>query len=78
MEQWARTEHAQVTMLGLDERQRGVLADKVPAMANLVAAAIVIVFILGEPATSISVMTAAITCWIGALGLAVARSRKKG
>jgi hypothetical protein len=38
--------------LGLNERQRSVLADKVPDMANLVAAAIVVGFAIGESAAS--------------------------
>lgn len=58
-------------MLGLNSRQRAVLADKVPEMANLVTAAIVIGFALGEPRASWPVLLAAIALWGGALIFAI-------
>jgi hypothetical protein len=58
-------------MLGLNDRQRAVLADKVPDMANLVTAAIVIGFTLGEPMPSASLLLAGIGAWIAALAFAL-------
>lgn len=65
-------------MLGLNERQRAVLADKVPDMANLVTAALVIGFVVGEPATSWPLVAAASAAWTGVLLVAVLMSGNKG
>jgi hypothetical protein len=58
-------------MLRLRQRQRDVLADKVPGMANLITGAIVIGFSLGEPRASWPVLVAAAALWAGALIFAV-------
>jgi len=55
------------TMLRLGQRQRDVLADKVPGVMNLITGAIVIGFALGEPRASWPVLVAAIMAWAGAL-----------
>lgn len=62
-------------MLRLNHRQRLVLANNVPDMANLVAAAIVVGFAIGEPAASTSLLAVAIVFWVGALLGAVMISR---
>lgn len=54
-------------MLRLKSRQREVLADKVPDMANIIAAAIVIGLMVGEPRVSWLAFLAAITIWIVSL-----------
>ena len=64
-------------MLRLDERQRVVLADKMADMANLIAAALVVGFAIGEPAASARVAATAIGFWVGALTAALAPSRSK-
>lgn len=64
-------------MLGLNDRQRAVLADKVADMANLVAAAIVIGFTLGEPMPSASLLLAGIGTWVAVLAFAVLLTREK-
>ena len=64
------------TMLRLDERQRAVIADKLPDMANLVAAAIVIGFSIGQPGTTIQLAVAALAMWSAALLLAIIISRR--
>ena len=54
-------------MLRSKPRQRAVLADKVPDLANIVAGAIVIGFAVGESRFSWPTFTAAIAFWVGAL-----------
>jgi hypothetical protein len=55
------------TMLRLKPRQRAVLADKVPDMANIVAGAIVIGFAIGDPRASWPLLMAGLGFWAGAL-----------
>ena len=55
------------TMLRLRQRQRDVLADKVPDMANIVAGAIVIGFAIGDPRASWPVLMAGLAFWGAAL-----------
>ena len=62
-------------MRRLDERQRAVIADKLPDMANLVAAAIVIGFSIGQPGTTIRLAVTALVMWGAALLLAIIISR---
>lgn len=69
--------HARETMLRSDERQRVVLADKMADMANLIAAALVVGFAIGEPAASARVAATAIGFWVGALAAVMALSRSK-
>ena len=64
-------------MLGLDRRQRAVLADKAPDMANLVAAAVVIGFAVGEPAASAPLLALVTAIWIATLLGAVVISRDR-
>ncbi len=52
------------TMLGLTERRRGLLADKVSDVANLIAAAIVIGLMLGEPDVSLTLVFSTLVIWI--------------
>ena len=59
------------TMLRLKRQQRAVLADKMPEMANIVAGAIVIGFLIGEPRVSWPVFTAGVAFWVAALLLAI-------
>lgn len=54
-------------MLRLTPRQRGILVDKVPDYANLVAGAVGIAFALGEPGASWPVVIIATAMWAGAL-----------
>lgn len=58
-------------MLRLKRRQRAVWADKMPEMANIVAGAVVIGFLVGEPRVSWPVFVAGVAFWVGALLLAV-------
>jgi hypothetical protein len=58
-------------MLRLTKRRRAVLTEKVPDLANLVAAAIVIGFALGESNVSWLALTAARGLWAGVLGFAL-------
>ena len=48
-------------------RQRAVLTDKVPDMANIVAGAIVIGFAIGDPRASWPLLMAGLGFWAGAL-----------
>ena len=50
-------------MLRLKPRQREVIADKVPDVVNIITAAIVIGFMVGEPRFSPPAFVAAITFW---------------
>lgn len=58
-------------MLRLDERQRAVIADKLPDMANLVAAAIVIGFSIGEPAATMRMVALTMAVWAAIFIVAV-------
>jgi hypothetical protein len=64
-------------MLGLDERQRAILADKLADIANLVAGAIVVGFAIGEATSSTWLLAIAIAFWIGAVFGVVLISRDK-
>jgi len=55
------------TMLRLNSGQREVIADKVPDMANIIAAAIVIGFLVGQPGVSRLIVSAGIGFWIVAV-----------
>jgi hypothetical protein len=57
---------AVTTMLRLNPRQRAVLANKVPDMANIVAGAIVLGAV-GEPRVTWPVLAGGIAFWAGAL-----------
>ena len=59
------------TMLRWTPRQRAVLADKVPDMANIVAGAIVIGFAIGDPEAPWPALVIGIAIWAGALIFAV-------
>jgi hypothetical protein len=62
-------------MLRLNERQRAVIADKLPDMANLVAAAIIIGFAIGEPAATMRLVAVTMAVWAAAFIGAVIISR---
>ena len=64
-------------MLRLNPRQRQILTDKVPDVANLVFAAIVIGRFLGEPRASWRVMLAGIALWAAAMAVVVMMSREE-
>jgi hypothetical protein len=68
---------AETTMLRLNPRQRGVLANKVPDMANIVAGAIVLGFAIGEPRVTWPVLAGGITFWASALLFAVMIAEEK-
>ena len=58
-------------MLRLTPRRRAVLAEKLPDVANLITAAIVIGFAIGQPTVSWSVLITTLALWIAALLFAV-------
>jgi hypothetical protein len=62
---------AVTTMLRLTKRRRAVLAEKVPDVANLITAAIVIGYAIGESNVSWLAVIAAIALWTGVLGVAL-------
>jgi len=64
-------------MVRFTPRQRAVLADKVPEMANIVAGAIVIGFAVGEPRVTWPVLVGGVAFWAGALLLAVMIVKEK-
>ena len=64
-------------MVRLTSRQRDVLVDKVPDMANIVAGAIVIGFAVGEPRLSWPVFAGAVAFWAGALVFVLAIAEGK-
>jgi hypothetical protein len=64
-------------MVRLTPRQRAVLADKVPDIANVVAGAVVIGFMFGEPAISWPVVVTAVATWAGVLVFALAVAEDK-
>jgi hypothetical protein len=64
-------------MLRLNDRQRAVIADKLPDMANLVAAALVVGWILGEPRTSDMVLAPVLALWTLVIGIAVLLRREQ-
>jgi hypothetical protein len=68
---------AVTTMLRLNPRQRAVLANKVPDMANIVAGAIVLGFAIGEPRVTWPVLAGGIAFWAGALLFAVMIAEEK-
>lgn len=55
------------TMLRLKPAQRGVVVDKLPDMASIVAGAIVIGFAIGDPRASWPLLMAGLGLWAGAL-----------
>lgn len=54
-------------MLRLNQRQREILTDKVPDVVNLVSAAIVIGFLIGQPGVSLDLFVGSVALWIVAL-----------
>ncbi len=58
-------------MLRLNERQRTGIADKLTEMANLVAAAIMVGFAIGEPAATVRLFIGVMATWIAVLLVAV-------
>ena len=59
------------TMLRLTRRRRALLAEKVTDVANLITAAIVIGYALGESDVSWPVVIAALAFWAALLGFAL-------
>ena len=59
------------TMLRLSPRRRAVLAEKMADVANLITAAIVIGYALGESDVSWPVVIAALAFWAALLGFAL-------
>jgi len=58
-------------MLRLTSGQRAVLVDKLPDIANLVAGAVIIGFVLGEPAASWPVVIGSFAVWAGVIVFAL-------
>jgi hypothetical protein len=63
----AHDERAATTMLRLNSRQRDVLADKVPEVANIIMGAIVVAFVIGDFSASLVVLVGAFSFWAAAL-----------
>jgi hypothetical protein len=59
------------TMLELHARQRDILAIKVGDIANLIVAALVIGFFVGDQGISMTVLVSASGCWLVAMLLVV-------
>jgi Flp pilus assembly protein TadB len=59
------------TMLRLNRRQRDVLADKVPEVANIIMGAVVVAFAIGDFSASPAVLVGAFSFWASALTFAL-------
>ena len=71
MRDMARTVVGLTTMLRLTDRRRRLLAEKVADIANLITAAVVIGFVIGESTVSAPIVVSVTAAWLTVVGFAI-------